>query len=1022
MVITTTASGLARQILESKPDKNKKSEKPAITSPVTITPIDPVSRYANPAQGILGPLRQRPEVYVPDNYTDVAYYFGGGGKRPAPEEGQPAWMDVLDFISRPQRAFTGTLAEATSEGSSFLSTLDAFWKGLSGQEKRDFDEFLENLGWEDKEGFGWHDVVSFLGDVALDPLTYVTLGSGSVVKAGTSAGQRALREAAQQAGVQISKEGLKDFSGKGVRELYNATREKLIAEGASPETAREVAESIYRTAQKKVDDAAKSARFEAQNNLLNIDVPFTNITSGIGRKPGFLQKTEAKIGSFGASTAADILNRMGIDKAHHADVLDNLFGVRNASDLNIQQFDFLKGEARRFEDYLRSVQDHARILYQTVPEAVDVWRNFQFGKFVQDMGGRSQFGNMLGKVGDYFNTRTLRIAGEGLLNRAAKHIRLTHAKIAGQMQKMNRELREINQMAKGLSKEELEAIPYILENKFPESKFRPDQVTPQMQKVADKMRSIYNEIAQLELDAGILDSVRANYFPHVIKPSKEDLLAKAQKYKNDPEFSKLINMSASSHFSKERRSFQTMAQLDNYIASLENAKMRPDVDDILREELEEKVSILSNLFERNPIDALAKRYVSHINTRAMRELQEVFQEENIIMKFSDYKASSNAVQVAHRYSRLSREESYRLGLGFEEHVIDRDVYDALKKVESVFNEKGVAKLVGHFESVYNIWKMLVTTFVPAHFLYNAIGNVFNNYVAGVRSLKTYREATEIVLNARNGRLTKSQENLLQEAAERGILESGFSSDFTRAGLFDPQNILAKSERAVRDWSYTQFMRRNFGDLTDHITRLTHYMDMKRKLGSADLAAESVRKYLFNYTEMTGSDRLARLVIPFWNWTKNNVPLQIMRMAQHPRYYQTYRRFLDEINEDMEGIAPDWAMEEYMHIGGGTMWNPRLPVSDLNDDPFRMFTNSMNPLPKFIMEVSQNRNFFTGRPLDYDKEYRGESYDPGTLIGHAVGTFGGGVARRALDTFSGKDSLLENLRNLFVGRPINFLED
>src|SRR5690606_28064099 len=120
------------------------------------------------------------------------------------------------------------------------------------------------------------------------------------------------------------------------------------------------------------------------------------------------------------------------------------------------------------------------------------------------------------------------------------------------------------------------------------------------------------------------------------------------------------------------------------------------------------------------IDALAKRYASHINAMAMRELQKVFQEENIIMKFSDYKASPNAVQVAHRYNRLSREESYRLGLGFEEHVIDRDVYDALKKVESIFNEKGIAKLVGHFESVYNIWKMLVTTFVPAHFLYNAI--------------------------------------------------------------------------------------------------------------------------------------------------------------------------------------------------------------------------------------------------------------------------------------------------------------
>lgn len=1072
------------------------------------TPQDRIAQIrAGLARPLAAPSYRPPDLSkVPENYGDWAYYVGGKGPSSSDGGGTPLWMQALDVLAAPQRAITGMLAEGTSEGSSVLSTLGAGWKGLTLQEKRDFDEFLENLGWQDEQGFGWHDVASFAGDVALDPLTYLTFGAGSALKAGTKASQKALREAAKDVGIDVSRQAMKDPAGRGVREIYNKTRERLIQQGHSPEAARMIAESAKNAAQSKIINAGKSARFQAQNRLASIDIPFTNITAPIkvpsirdsianrrlvGRElqlPEFLRKREAAIGTFGASVVGDILNRMGVDPAEHGDFLERLFGTRRASELNVQQFDFLRQQERNFQDFARRMEEYAAMnrpsfsraglenLFEgTIPSGairvgddaaervarvgtdalpggqnipridggdaiivagqstrradakniVDaevivepLWKQFHFDEFVQDMGGRSRFGDMLGKFTDYFNSRTLRIAGEGLLNRAAKHIKENHARIAGQAQKMQREIAEIQKMAKGMTDEELRAIPYLLEGRFADSGFRPEQVTDQMKKVAERMKGIYQDLAKLEMDAGLLESVRDGYFPHVIKMSAEELQERAAKFKDDPIFSEFVTMHSNLAYSKRRRGFETIAQLDDYIATLQEQLLRTDLDEAAKDVIKEKISILSNLYERNPIDALAKRYYDSIRARAMQDLKNTFREENIILSADEFYANPNATRIANQYQKLSAEESAKMGLGRMEHYVQKDVLEALKRVESIFSEEGLAKFVGYAESVHNIWKMLVTSVVPSHYLYNFIGNVFNNYVAGVRNIRAYREAAEAIVNMRTGRLTKAQEELIQEAAERGILESGFSSDFTRAGIADPNWKIAQIESRLRNSRYVQGMRRNFGDLSDHITRLAHYIDIKRKSGSADFAAESVRKYLFNYTEMTSADRLMRTIIPFWNWTKNNVPLQIMQLMQQPRFYQTYLRLLDGVNDDVQDVAPDWALEEYIHLGGGTMWNPRLPISDLNDDPIRLAVNSVSPFFKAPFEIASNRNFFTQRPIDYDKEYRGEGYSADDLIPYLANTFGGGVVRRTGEFLSGQEGLLGTLRNLLVGRPIN----
>src|SRR5689334_18642760 len=41
----------------------------------------------------------------------------------------------------------------------------------AGKKDKGTEQILKNAGWKDKKGIGAHDVVSFIGDVALDPTT-----------------------------------------------------------------------------------------------------------------------------------------------------------------------------------------------------------------------------------------------------------------------------------------------------------------------------------------------------------------------------------------------------------------------------------------------------------------------------------------------------------------------------------------------------------------------------------------------------------------------------------------------------------------------------------------------------------------------------------------------------------------------------------------------------------------------------------------------------------------------------------
>jgi hypothetical protein len=510
-----------------------------------------------------------------------------------------------------------------------------------------------------------------------------------------------------------------------------------------------------------------------------------------------------------------------------------------------------------------------------------------------------------------------------------------------------------------------------------------EKVAEQMQKVANKMEQMYRTAADMELEAGSLKNTRKNYFPHVINYSKEDFEEMRNLYENDPEIGELIKKSSGNRFAKERRSYQTMAEVDNTLTAMQERLRNVTAGSEEFNDLEKKINVLSDLYDRDPFSALVKRYSKAVKSSAMKKMQTTFEKNGFLYLPSQKPSSTKG------FKKLNEDEARALNLPNGTYV-HQEVLDGIGKIQNVFTDKGMERLLKVLESGTNIFKTLTTTVMPSHYWYNFIGLSFNNLLAGVGTT-AYRQATELIDAQKAGTLTEKQKNLIREMEKRGVLNQTSYADMLpsstaqmdlEVGKTMFERGLKKTEKAIVDNPLTRGIRKGVADPMDNYFRMAHYLDVMSKTRNPKLAAESVRKYLFNYSELTTADRYMKVFMPFWNWTKNNIPLQIHKTLTTPRYAIAYAKIKDQTTEGIQNDPdmPDWVKDSYMKFGN-ELYNPRLPVQDLEAlfSPNK-FASSVSPAFRSIPELLLNKQFFTGKPIDYDAHYGNTKHISGEKLG------------------------------------------
>ena len=301
--------------------------------------------------------------------------------------------------------------------------------------------------------------------------------------------------------------------------------------------------------------------------------------------------------------------------------------------------------------------------------------------------------------------------------------------------------------------------------------------------------------------------------------------------------------------------------------------------------------------------------------------------------------------------------------GMNRVAIPPDLYRdgmALNKLISAPEE--VRAIGAVFDGLQQIWKTAVTSVFPSFHTRNVMGGLAYHWMSGAASnplgyMKPFTEAmsvlrggevapdtlkvlginniSELVAEARANKVIKSGGGTIAETmtgpelartAMQGHVPSQPTGpvDMITGGVANTAKRGAESF-ADRTSESGKLMKglvaadetagaivdigRKVGDFSEDTLRLGHYIAQRAKGMSPAEAASSVRKYYFDFAELTPFEKqVMRRAWPFFTWFKKNTPLVIGELLSNPggKLAQSIRA----INEprDRDSYIPEWVGE------------------------------------------------------------------------------------------------------------------
>lgn len=615
--------------------------------------------------------------------------------------------------------------------------------------------------------------------------------------------------------------------------------------------------------------------------------------------------------------------------------------------------------------------------------------------------GRTKFEHFLDKKNP-FEARSLH-TGDKFLDSMANHIADANSQKIGDAAKYNSALSRIKKFIKknNIDEQGMKDAIYHLEGKAPASYGDNWQPSSEVKGLADLIRPVTDAIGADEKGSGVLGKLRENYFPHMINKNEEDITAIKEFIDKNGD---LNGLKLGNKNDKSRKSFETIAQRDDYMKKIAK-DIANATDPEVKAKLEKQLERVANLFDTDVVSALTRRIREGVRSKAMKDMH------TELDKFGMMKTNPKEVPIG--LEKIKPDVAKKLGLGEGQHYIHPKVLDGLKRTDELFTNQGMKKTIRHLNAITDIFKSLVTTYKIAHYRNNAIGNTIINMAAGVK-VSDYSKAAKLITGYRSGKLTPSQMKLMKEAFKHNVMSGGFITDNHFNMHFDDPTKLEKVAKFVGQNELISKVKEK-GEMMDDVFRLANYVNGLGKYGgSSRKAAAQVREYLFNYNELTDADRAMRTVVPFWNWTKRNVPLQMKLLLEQPKFAMNIKRFQDIFNDGQDGKdwqkdggikVPQWLADRFGADGQGYYTSLPLPTADLKTltDPLSLL-GSMSPWAKIPIEMKMNKQFFTGKPITYGSDTIAAEDIPAYLLKQ------GGVTSSISDPATGKKSAWESLIN------------
>lgn len=318
-------------------------------------------------------------------------------------------------------------------------------------------------------------------------------------------------------------------------------------------------------------------------------------------------------------------------------------------------------------------------------------------------------------------------------------------------------------------------------------------------------------------------------------------------------------------------------------------------------------------------------------------------------------------------------ESVPTRLSFTKNmVVPPEVAHGLRQVNRIIqNADSGSAFLKYWDGATRLFKTGVTIPWPAFHARNFISNLWLNFIGDVDP-RRYADAIALMVDARRGgnRVWDFAEGMTTNEV-LATMESGRALGFGASSAEEVGKLSGKIP--------VLGTMKKVGEQIEDFAKIAHFLDKMKKGMPVTESILSVKKYLFDYGDLSPFERsVMRRIVPFYTWQRKNWPLMLETLVSKPGKASALQHFNAAINAEEDGghglmtsAVPEWVRRRLFHTHRGEdggvdiVSGAGLPLEDLAilDRPISEVLSMLNPMLKAPLQAAVNQDFFRDVPLD-----------------------------------------------------------